>query len=79
MFKIVQITEANDRIELASDLPWREALTLAISIVARDRTACRYEILDLNGDIVFESYAKSARGTRGFILHKKPRSQNAVN
>jgi hypothetical protein len=79
MFKIVQITEVNDRIELATDLSWNQAFSTAISIVAKDRTACRYEILDGDDRVFFESYAKSDRGTRGFILHKKPRSQNAVN
>jgi hypothetical protein len=78
MYKIVQITEANDRIELASEFCWNDALMMAISLCAKDRE-CRYEILNESGEIVFESYNRSNRGTRGFVLHKKPRSQNTAN
>jgi len=34
MFKLIQITKSNDRVELASDLEWNQVLTLAPSIVA---------------------------------------------
>jgi hypothetical protein len=67
VFKIVQITEANDRIELVSEVSWNDALMMPISLCAEDRVG-RYEILDAGGEIVFESYNRSDRRTRGFVL-----------
>jgi hypothetical protein len=78
MYKIVQITETNDRIEFASELFWNDALMTAIRLCATDRE-CRYEILNAEGEIVFESNNRSDRRTRGFILHNKPRSRTAMN
>jgi len=78
LFKIVQITEANVRTEMVSGLSWSAAFLAALQLCVKDRD-CRYEILDQNDHIVFESYAKTDRGTRGFYLHRQARSRSVIN
>jgi hypothetical protein len=80
-FTIVQIDESGARTEVASDLAWKEALLLAMQFCVKDRMR-RYEIIDAQGGVMFESFLRSTRlGTpkRGIKIYRKPRHEILPN
>lgn len=59
-FTVVRIDALGVRTEIATDLAWKDALLLAMQFCVKDRTH-RYEIVNAQGGVMFESFLKSTR------------------